>query len=200
MVPDLKKIHSSGNHLLALINDILDLSKVEAGRMDLYLESFDLKMMIEESLGSLEPLVAKNGNTLETMLPEDLGMVRADLTKVRQALFNLVSNAAKFTDQGTITIAAHRERLETGDMVRIDVIDTGIGIPEDKLGRVFEEFGQADESTTREYGGTGLGLPISRKFCQMMGGDITVKSQPGRLPRTLKLIVMRIRKEVVTAF
>jgi PAS domain S-box-containing protein len=179
MVPDLKKIHSSGNHLLALINDILDLSKVEAGRMDLYLESFDLKMMIEESLGSLEPLVAKNGNILETMLPEDLGMVRADLTKVRQALFNLVSNAAKFTDQGTITIAAHRESLEAGDTVRIDVIDTGIGIPEDKLGRVFEEFGQADESTTREYGGTGLGLPISRKFCQMMGGDITVKSERG---------------------
>ena len=179
MVSDLKKIHASGNHLLNLINDILDLSKVEAGRMDLYLESFGLKEMLEESLGSLEPLVAKNANTLVTEFPEDLGMVRADLTKVRQALFNLVSNAAKFTDQGTITIAAGRERAEDGDTFRIDVTDTGIGIPEDKIDRVFEEFGQADESTTKEYGGTGLGLPISRKFCQMMGGDITVTSAPG---------------------
>jgi signal transduction histidine kinase/CheY-like chemotaxis protein len=179
MVPDLKKIHASGNHLLNLINDILDLSKVEAGRMDLYLESFDLKEMLEESLGSLEPLVAKNTNTLVTEFPEDLGMVRADLTKIRQALFNLVSNAAKFTDQGTITIAARRERTDEGDTIIIDVTDTGIGIPEDKIDRVFEEFGQADDSTTKEYGGTGLGLPISRKFCRMMGGDITVKSEAG---------------------
>ena len=179
MVPDLKKIHASGNHLLNLINDILDLSKVEAGRMDLYLESFDLKEMLEESLGSLEPLVAKNANTLVTEFPGDLGMVRADLTKIRQALFNLVSNAAKFTDRGTITIAARRERADEGDSVLIDVTDSGIGIPEDKIDRVFEEFGQADDSTTKEYGGTGLGLPISRKFCRMMGGDITVTSEPG---------------------
>ncbi len=179
IVPDLKKIHASGNHLLNLINDILDLSKVEAGRMDLYLENFDLKRMLEESLGSLEPLVAKNANTLVTEFPENLGIVRADMTKVRQALFNLVSNAAKFTNQGAITIAARRERVGDGDTVYIDIRDTGIGIAEDKIDQVFTEFGQADDSTTKEYGGTGLGLPISRKFCQMMGGDITVTSEPG---------------------
>jgi PAS domain S-box-containing protein len=180
IVPDLKKIHSSGNHLLALINDILDLSKVEAGQMDLYLESFDIKLMLEESLGSLEPLVKKNGNTLVAELPNDLGTLWADVTKVRQSLFNLVSNAAKFTHEGNITIAAHRQRADDGDTIRIDVTDTGIGIPANKLERVFEEFGQADETTTKEYGGTGLGLPISRRFCQMMGGDISVRGEPGK--------------------
>ena len=179
MVPDLKKIHSSGNHLLALINDILDLSKIEAGQMDLYLENFDLKLMLEESLDSLEPLVKKNANKLVTEFADDAGSIRADQTKVRQALFNLVSNAAKFTQDGVITIAVSRQAEEDGDTIRIAVSDTGIGIPEDKLERVFEEFGQADDSTTKEYGGTGLGLPISRRFCQLMGGDITVESELG---------------------
>jgi PAS domain S-box-containing protein len=179
MIPDLNKIHTAGMHLLDLINDILDLSKIEAGRMDLYLESFDLESMLQESLATLEPLVTKNNNTLVTDFADDLGSVRADLIKVRQALFNLVSNAAKFTENGTITISARRTRAEDGGTLRIDVTDTGIGIPEDKLDQVFEEFGQADNSTTKEYGGTGLGLPISRRFCQMMGGDITVVSEPG---------------------
>ncbi len=179
IIPDLLKIHTSGKHLLALINDILDLSKIEAGRMELYLESFDLATMLRESLGTIEPLVAKNSNELVTEFADDLGTVRVDLTKIRQALFNLVSNAAKFSKDGTIRITARRVQSSGADMVHLDVIDSGIGIPEDKLERVFEEFGQADDSTTKEYGGTGLGLPISRRFCRMMGGDLTVTSKPG---------------------
>jgi signal transduction histidine kinase/DNA-binding response OmpR family regulator len=180
MVPDLQKINAAGQHLLGLINDILDLSKIESGRMDLFLETFDLRELLDESIATLQPLVDKNDNTLVADYDETLGNVRADSTKVRQALFNLVSNASKFTKEGTITLAAERYQSDGAERVRVDVTDTGIGIPEDKIDKVFEEFGQADESTTKEYGGTGLGLPISRKFCQMMGGDITVTSEVGQ--------------------
>jgi PAS domain S-box-containing protein len=179
MVPDLEKINSAGKHLLALINDILDLSKIEAGRMDLYLERFDLRQMLDEAVATVAPLIAKNDNRMVTDFADDLGAVRADLTKVRQSVFNLLSNAAKFTEGGTITLGAARERREDGEWIALSVSDTGIGISEDKLGAVFEEFSQADESTTRDYGGTGLGLSISRRFCQMMGGDITVASELG---------------------
>jgi signal transduction histidine kinase/CheY-like chemotaxis protein len=180
MVPDLEKINAAGKHLLALINDILDLSKIEAGRMDLYLERFELRQMLDEAVATVTPLIAKNDNRMVTEFAEDLGVVRADLTKLRQSLFNLLSNAAKFTENGTITLGAARERREDGDWICLSVSDTGIGIREDKLGAVFEEFSQADDSTTRDYGGTGLGLPISRRFCQMMGGDITVVSELGK--------------------
>ncbi len=179
MVPDLGKISAAGKHLLALINDILDLSKIEAGRMDLFLERFDLRQMLEEALTTVAPLMDKNQNRLVTRFGDDLGGVRADLTKLRQALFNLLSNAAKFTTNGTVTLAAAREAREGADWVTIQVSDTGIGIPEDKLAQVFEEFSQADGSTTRDYGGTGLGLSISQRFCRMMGGDIGVSSQLG---------------------
>ena len=175
---DLDKINTSGKHLLALINDILDLSKIEAGRMDLYLETFDVAQMLEEAAATIAPIMNKRGNRLAIDLSEDLGMIRADMTKVRQCLFNLLSNAAKFTENGTITLSARREKREDQDWLEFGVSDTGIGIPEDKLGHVFEEFSQAEESTTRNYGGTGLGLPISRRFCRMMGGDITVESEP----------------------
>ncbi len=180
IVSDLNRINAAGQHLLGLINDILDLSKIESGRMDLFLESFDLREMLDESVATLEPLVAKNDNTLVTDYDVNLGNVRADSTKLRQSLFNLVSNASKFTKEGTITLAANRYSSDGEERIRLDVSDTGIGIPEDKIGNVFEEFGQADESTTRDYGGTGLGLPISRKFCQMMRGDITVTSEVGQ--------------------
>jgi PAS domain S-box-containing protein len=180
MIPDLEKINSAGKHLLALINDILDLSKIEAGRMDLYLERFDLRHMLDEAAATVSPLIAKNDNRLVTEFADDIGVVRADLTKLRQSLFNLLSNAAKFTEGGTITLGAVRERREDGDWICLSVSDTGIGIREDKLGAVFEEFSQADDSTTRDYGGTGLGLPISRRFCRMMGGDITVASELGK--------------------
>jgi PAS domain S-box-containing protein len=180
MVPDLEKINAAGKHLLALINDILDLSKIEAGRMDLFLETFDLRQMLDEAVATVMPLIAKNENELETDFADDLGNVRVDLTKLRQALFNLLSNAAKFTNNGTITLAAKRETRDGDEWITLGVSDTGIGIAEDKLDAVFEEFSQADDSTTRDYGGTGLGLPISRRFCQMMGGDITITSELGK--------------------
>ncbi|MEE4273912.1 MAG: response regulator [Thermoanaerobaculales bacterium] len=179
MIPDLEKINAAGKHLLALINDILDLSKIEAGRVDLYLERFELAQMLDEAVATITPLVAKNGNRMVTEFDDNLGQIRADLTKLRQALFNLLSNAAKFTKEGTVTLVARRERRDDGDWIRLSVTDTGIGIPADKLDHVFEEFSQADSSTTRNFGGTGLGLPISRRFCQMMGGDITVSSVIG---------------------
>ena len=179
MIPDLEKINSAGKHLLSLINDILDLSKIEAGRVDLYLERFELAQMLDEAVSTVSPLITKNDNELVTEFGDNLGQIRADLTKLRQALFNLLSNAAKFTSDGTVTLSAVRERREDGDWILLAVRDTGIGIPADKLDHVFEEFSQADDSTTRNFGGTGLGLPISRRFCQMMGGDITVASNPG---------------------
>jgi signal transduction histidine kinase/DNA-binding response OmpR family regulator len=178
-VPDLKKINASGKHLLSLINDILDLSKIEAGRMDIYLERFNVSQMLDEAVATISPLIQKNSNRLVTDFEQDLGTMRADLTKVRQSLFNLLSNAAKFTDEGTITLSARRERSEGQEWHLFSVKDTGIGIPPDKLDHVFEEFAQADRFTTRDYGGTGLGLPISRRFCRMMGGDITLESEPG---------------------
>jgi CheY-like chemotaxis protein/anti-sigma regulatory factor (Ser/Thr protein kinase) len=179
MIPDLQKINAAGKHLLALINDILDLSKIEAGRMDLYLERFELRTMLDEASATIAPLMSKNGNRLEMAVAEDLGTVRADLTKLRQALFNLLSNSAKFTENGTVTLAAERFSRDQNDWVRIAVTDSGIGIAADKIEHVFEEFSQADATTTREYGGTGLGLPISRRFCRMMGGDITATSELG---------------------
>ncbi len=178
-VADLKKIHGAGTHLLALINDVLDLSKIEAGRMDIYVEAFDVSGMVENVVATIDAVVKKNGNRLRVEVDPSLGGMRADLTKVRQALFNLLSNAAKFTQQGEIHLQATGEQVEGVPWVRMSVRDTGIGIPPDKIDHVFEEFSQADETTTRDYGGTGLGLPISRRFCQMMGGDITVESTMG---------------------
>jgi len=179
MVPDLNKINAAGKHLLALINDILDLSKIEAGRMDLYLERFDLRQMLDEAVDTVSPLITKNNNRLVTEFEPELGAVRADLTKLRQSLFNLLSNASKFTDSGTVTLTVNREHRDEGDRLIIAVTDTGIGIKSDKLDHVFEEFSQADDSTSRDFGGTGLGLPISRRFCRMMGGDISVTSELG---------------------
>jgi len=178
-VSDLKKIHSAGTHLLALINDVLDLSKIEAGRMDLFLESFEIPGMVEEVVSTIDALVKKNDNRLRIELDPSLGEMRADLTKVRQSLFNLLSNAAKFTREGEIALSVQAQRVDDEDWVRMSVSDSGIGIPPDKIAHVFEEFSQADETTTRDYGGTGLGLPISRRFCRMMGGDITLTSIAG---------------------
>jgi len=172
---DLRKIHGAGKHLLALINDVLDLSKIEAGRMDILLESFEVRPMVDEVVSTVGGLVEKNGNSLHVEVDDGAGTMHADVTKVRQALFNLLSNAAKFTHGGEIGLQV----VQAGGWVRLSVRDTGIGIPAEKVDRVFEEFSQADETTTRDYGGTGLGLPISRRFCQMMGGDITVASEVG---------------------
>jgi len=176
---DLQKIHSAGKHLLALINDVLDLAKVEAGKMDVHLERFSLRPMLEEVATTVDTLVKKNDNRLRLEVDPSLGEMRADITKVRQALFNLLSNAAKFTHQGEIELRVRAVQEEGVNWVLMSVSDSGIGIPPEKLGHVFEEFSQAEESTSRNYGGTGLGLPISRRFCQMMGGDILVESTPG---------------------
>lgn len=178
-IPDLEKINAAGKHLLSLINDILDLSKIEAGRMDLYLERFDLSVTLADIVSTVTPLMEKNTNTLELDVMEDLGTMRADLTKLRQALFNLLSNAAKFTSNGTVSLVARREHRPGGDWIVLSVRDSGIGIAADQITRLFEDFTQADDSTTRNYGGTGLGLSITRRFCQMMGGDITAESQAG---------------------
>ena len=178
--PDLKKINAAGKHLLALINDILDLSKIEAGRMDLYLETFDLATMLDDVATTVQPLVERNANTLVVHRPDALGSMRADLTKVRQSLFNLLSNASKFTTQGTISLAVAREAMDDGDWVTFRVSDTGIGMTAEQMAKLFQPFMQADASTTRQYGGTGLGLTITKRFCQMMGGDITLESEVGK--------------------
>ena len=182
LAPDLEKIHTAGRHLLALINDILDLSKIEAGKTELFLETFDVRQMLHEVTATVRPLVEKNANTLAIETHADLGAMRADLTKIRQVLLNLLSNACKFTERGTVTLAAGREPQDGdgAEWIVFRVSDSGIGMTPPQMAKLFEAFAQAEASTTRRYGGTGLGLAISRRFCQLMGGDITVTSEPGR--------------------
>ena len=147
--------------------------------MDLFIESFEVSQLVRDVEPIVQPLVEKNGNTLVVSCPEDIGSMGADLTKVRQALFNLLSNAAKFTGQGTISLTVEREPSTEGDWIHFAVSDTGIGMTEEQLGRLFEAFSQAEASTRSRYGGTGLGLAISRHFCRLMGGDLTVESVYG---------------------
>ncbi|MCP9849924.1 response regulator [Cyanobium sp. Morenito 9A2] len=193
-VPDLRKIQGAGKHLLNLINDVLDLSKIEAGKMTLCLETFDLASTINDVVSTVKPLLDKNANSLALDCPEDSGQMRADLTKFRQCLLNLLSNASKFTDHGTITLSlgsgvegSGEDAIET---IQVAVADTGIGMTSEQLARLFESFSQADASTTRQYGGTGLGLAISRRFSRLMGGDINVTSQPG-VGSTFTLVLPR---------
>ena len=176
----LDRVLGAGRHLLALINDILDLSKIEAGRMELALTAFALAPLINDVVKTIEPLAAKNSNRVSVNCDAAIGTMHADQMRLRQALFNLMSNANKFTDRGTITIDA-RQRHENGcGWITLAVKDTGIGMTPDQMGKLFQEFSQASSATASKYGGTGLGLVISRRFCQMMGGDITVESEPGR--------------------
>jgi PAS domain S-box-containing protein len=180
LVADLKKIHTAGKHLLALINDVLDLSKVEAGRMEVYLETFEIRRVVDEVVSIVGPLVDRNANRLEVDCPASVGAMRADLTKVRQGLFNLLSNAAKFSERGTVTLRVGREPAGGREWVLFEVGDTGIGMTPEQMGKLFQAFAQAEASTARRYGGTGLGLAITRRFCQMMGGDVTVRSEVGK--------------------
>jgi signal transduction histidine kinase len=170
----------AGRHLLALINDILDLSKIEAGRMELNLNSFALAPLINDVVKTIEPLAAKNGNQVAIHCDPKIGMLHADQMRLRQALLNLMSNANKFTEKGTITIAAHQGQENGQDWITLAIADTGIGMTVEQMGKLFQEFSQASSTTASKYGGTGLGLVISKRFCQMMGGDITVQSEPGR--------------------
>jgi PAS domain S-box-containing protein len=178
ITPDLQKIQSAGSHLLDLINNILDLSKIEAGRMELYVEPFPVKTLIQEVQFAVQLLVEKNNNTMDIQIDDNVGIMTGDMTKVRQTIINLISNAAKFTEQGTVTLSVERTvGLDGKDWLRFAVADTGIGMMTNQLQEVFKEFAQADVSTTRKYGGTGLGLTISRRLCQLMGGDINVESE-----------------------
>ena len=179
-VPDLQKIQNAAQHLLSLINDILDLSKIEAGRMELYLESFEIAPLVKEVADTIHPLMEKKGNILKINCPQDIGSMHSDLTKVRQNLFNLLSNASKFSEQGIITLTVKSYRKLSLPWISFKVSDTGIGMTPEQIDKLFQAFTQADVSTTRKYGGTGLGLTITKKFCEMMGGDIRVKSELGK--------------------
>ena len=179
-IPDLIKIHSSAKHLLALINDILDLSKIVAGKMDLSPETFELAPVVNEIATTVVPLAEKNSNRLQVQCAADVGKMYQDVTRVRQCLLNLLSNACKFTQGGTVGLKVERLRQADRDWLVLRVTDTGIGMTPEQMGRLFQAFTQADASTTRKYGGTGLGLAITRKFCQMMGGDVTVQSEMGK--------------------
>jgi PAS domain S-box-containing protein len=178
-IPDLKKINQSGTHLLALINDVLDLSKIESGKMEVFPEDIKLDILIDEVAATAHPLLEKNSNKLAVERGKNLGNTFQDLTKLRQILFNLMSNAAKFTHKGTVTLQANRLTKGNGDWLTLAVSDTGIGIAKDKLDHVFAEFSQADNTTTRDYGGTGLGLAISRRYCGLIGGELSVHSELG---------------------
>ena len=177
---DLKKIQSAGKHLLSLINDVLDLSKIEAGKMGLHLETFDVSQVIEEMVATLQPAAAKNANSIHVHLAKNVSVIKADITKVRQILFNLLSNACKFTDHGTISVNVEQIKVEDRDWIQFQVRDTGIGISAKQKENLFQEFAQADASIARKYGGTGLGLAITHRFVQLMKGQINVESEPGQ--------------------
>jgi CheY-like chemotaxis protein/nitrogen-specific signal transduction histidine kinase len=178
LLPDLKKIHGAARHLLALINDVLDLSKIESGKLELVLETFQVPAMIRDVVTTIEPLAQINANCLEVHCPSDIGAMHADLTKVRQSLFNLLSNACKFTEGGTVRLEVAREGPD-GHWFTFRVADTGIGMTPDHRAKLFKPFTQVDPSATRRFGGTGLGLAITHHFCEAMGGDIQVESHPG---------------------
>ena len=180
-VPDLQKIRAAGRHLLSLINDILDLSKIEAGKLELFLETFEVRATVTDVATTVAPLVEKNANRLEIRCADDVGRMHADLTRVRQVLLNLLSNACKFTQRGTIGLSAGRERGADGsEWLVFRVQDSGIGMTPEQMAKLFEAFSQADASTSRHYGGTGLGLAITRRFCRMMGGEVSVASVAGQ--------------------
>jgi PAS domain S-box-containing protein len=199
-IPDLEKIHSAGKHLQGLIDDILDLSKIEAGKMELFIEPFDVSGLVHDVVTTIKPLVEKNSNTCQVSCPDDVGYMRADLMRVRQVLFNLLSNACKFTEEGSVSLEVSRQSDGGCDWMEFRVTDTGIGMSPEQMEKLFHDFTQVDASTTRKYGGTGLGLAISQRFCRMMGGDILVESVEGkgstficRLPAKVETLVSEER-------
>ncbi len=199
LVPDLQKIQTAGNQLLAVLNNVLDLSKIEAGKATLYPETFALAPLVDELVTTARPLFANNDNVFQLECADDPGHMHTDLTKVRQVLLNLLSNAAKFTHRGTITLAITRETAGDGaEWVRFRVSDTGIGMTAEQMRRIFNPFTQADSSTARRYGGTGLGLALSAHFCWMMGGEIDVQSEPGHGSTFTVRLPARIPDRLVT--
>ena len=175
----LRRINSAGQHLLSLVTDVLDLSKIESNFIELKIGSFDLNEMIREVVANVQPMVSKNRNKLVVKCPNNLGTVSTDQTKLRQAALNLMSNAAKFTEDGTIILSVQRRKSLAGDWIEIQVQDTGIGIAEEDIGTLFQNFGQANHTTSSKYGGTGLGLSLSQKLCALMGGGISATSVLG---------------------
>jgi signal transduction histidine kinase/CheY-like chemotaxis protein len=201
-VQDLQKINIAGKHLLSLVTDVLDLSKIEAGKMELFNERIDLNAVIDDLVAQARPLCAKNGNELIVDRAANLGDVEGDLTKLRQVALNLLSNAAKFTRDGRVVMSVAREQTRSGDWIRLAVRDTGIGISRENLRKLFQNFSQAEAWTSTKYGGTGLGLALTQKLCRLMGGDVSVESELGhgscftiRLPASLAETVQR-RSEV----
>ena len=178
-IPDLKKIRGAGKHLLELINDVLDLSKVEAGKMELHLETFEVRELLNDVTTTIHPLIAKNGNTLKVSVAQGVTTMHADVTRVRQVLYNLLSNASKFTEKGTIGVTVERDAAD-GAYLTFRVSDTGIGMAPHQMTALFQAFSQIDTAMSRKHGGTGLGLAICKRFCEMMGGDITVTSEAGK--------------------
>jgi signal transduction histidine kinase len=177
---DLKRINAAGQHLLSLVTDVLDLSKIESNFIELKTEQFDLRETIREIVANVGPVMSKNGNRLIVRCVDDLGIVSTDATKLRQATLNLLSNAAKFTERGTITMSVYRRKSAAGDWIEIQVHDTGVGISKADLSNLFQNFSQANHTTSTKYGGTGLGLALSQKLCGLMGGGITATIEPGR--------------------
>jgi signal transduction histidine kinase len=179
-VADLRRINAAGKHLLSLVTDVLDLSKIEQNTMELSVETFDLKRFVDEVVATAQPLMSNKQNRLEVDCSEGLGLIASDATKLRQAALNLLSNAAKFTTNGVITLSVHRDKKAAGDWIDIQVRDTGIGIAKTDLPKLFQDFGQATASTSSKFGGTGLGLALSQKLCALMGGGIAIESDLGR--------------------
>lgn len=177
---DLRRVHDSGRYLLELINDILDISKIEAGKMEVHLETFDVGALIRDLNDVMRPLVERKSNRLVVDYPKSIGTMQADRIKVRQCLLNLLSNASKFTDKGVITFSANRTARNGSDWLTFSIRDTGIGMTTEQMGKLFRAFTQADDSTSRKYGGTGLGLALTKRFSQIMGGDVRVESEPGK--------------------
>jgi signal transduction histidine kinase/DNA-binding response OmpR family regulator len=202
LINDIKKIRNAGKHLLSLINDVLDLAKIESGKVDLYLESFDVNKMVKDVIDTLKPTCEKNNNKMVVNCPEHIGLMRSDFTKVRQSLFNLLSNASKFTHNGEVKLTVKQEVVkaktgETQKFLHFIVQDTGIGMKPEHCKKLFQAFSQADSSTTRKYGGTGLGLAITQNFINMMGGEVAVESEYG-VGSTFTLKLPQIARQVMS--
>ncbi|MCA9717245.1 MAG: response regulator [Myxococcales bacterium] len=179
MLPDLDKINSAAQQLMSVINDVLDIAKIESGRAEVHIEAFDLRDLARALTATIEPLALRNGNKLEVTLERGVGRIRSDRAKLRQTLLNLLSNACKFTKHGRVELIMRKRPIGDADWLHCDVTDNGIGIAHDKLGGLFEAFKQADPSTSSVYGGSGLGLAISREFCRMLGGELSATSELG---------------------
>lgn len=202
LINDIKKIRNAGKHLLSLINDVLDLAKIESGKVDLYLESFDVSKMVKDVVDTLQPTCEKNNNKMVVHCPDTIGLMRSDFTKVRQSLFNLLSNASKFTHNGEVKLTVSQEIFqaktgETQKFLHFVVQDTGIGMKPEHCKKLFQAFSQADSSTTRKYGGTGLGLAITQNFINMMGGEVFVESEYG-VGSTFTLKLPQIARQIAS--